>query len=417
MPTVAYIANQFPSPVEPYIVEEIRELQKRGVEVVMCSGRRAEIMALSPDLLGLAADTVCLQPLRSWLLLRAGWLCLLKFSLLTDLLQRMFLRGTEPPLRRVRALLHTGIGAYYALVLKGRGVEHIHAHHGYFASWVAMVAARLLRIDFSMTLHGSDLLLHGAYLDTKLAHCSFCFTVSEYNRRYILDHYPMIDPGKIILQRIGVDPLRGVAPLIHRRASGGCLVLLAVGRLHRVKDHAFLVQACALLKANGVSFLCLIVGDGPERKSLEQLIIDFGLPSEVKLLGYVPRERLDSYYAISDLVVLTSRSEGIPLVLMEAMAHGKTVLAPAITGIPELVLHGETGFLYRPGSLEDFVAQVEFIRGADARLQRLQHTARQYVLAYFNRNKNLELFGDLFLEKIAAHLEGACRENLVLQQI
>ena len=177
------------------------------------------------------------------------------------------------------------------------------------------------------------------------------------------------------------------------------------------------MQACALLKANGVSFLCLIVGDGPERKSLEQLIIDFGLPSEVKLLGYVPRERLDSYYAISDLVVLTSRSEGIPLVLMEAMAHGKTVLAPAITGIPELVLHGETGFLYRPGSLEDFVAQVEFIRGADARLQRLQHTARQYVLAYFNRNKNLELFGDLFLEKIAAHLEGACRENLVLQQI
>ena len=218
MPTVAYIANQFPSPVEPYIVEEIRELQKRGVEVVMCSGRRAEIMALSPDLLGLAADTVCLQPLRPWLLLRAGWLCILKFSLLMDLLQRMFLRGTEPPLRRVRALLHTGIGAYYALLLKGRGVGHIHAHHGYFASWVAMVAARLLRIDFSMTLHGSDLLLHGAYLDTKLAHCSFCFTVSEYNRRYILDHYPTIDPGKIILQRIGVDPLCSVAPLIHRRA-------------------------------------------------------------------------------------------------------------------------------------------------------------------------------------------------------
>ncbi len=152
MPTVAYIANQFPSPVEPYIVEEIRELRRRGVEVVMCSGRRAEIMALSPDLLGLAADTVCLQPLRPWLLLRAGWLCVLKFSLLMDLLQRMFLRGTEPPLRRVRALLHTGIGAYYALLLKGRGVEHIHAHHGYFASWVAMVAARLLRIDFSMTL-------------------------------------------------------------------------------------------------------------------------------------------------------------------------------------------------------------------------------------------------------------------------
>ena len=186
--------------------------------------------------------------------------------------------------------------------------------------------------------------------------------------------------------------------------------------MHRVKDHAFLVQACALLKANGVSFLCLIVGDGPERKSLEQLIIDFGLPSEVKLLGYVPRERLDSYYAISDLVVLTSRSEGIPLVLMEAMAHGKTVLAPAITGIPELVLHRETGFLYRSGSLEDFVrpSRIHSKRGCSPSTS---STHRQYVLAYFNRNKNLEHFGDLFLEKIAAHLEGACRENLVLQQI
>src|SRR2546428_480723 len=206
MPTVAYIANQFPSPVEPYIAEEIRELQRRGVEVVMCSGRQAEIMALSPDLLGLAADTVCLQPLRPWLLLRAGWLCLLKFSLLMDLLQRMFLRGTEPPLRRVRALLHTGIGAYYALLLKNRGVEHIHAHHGYFASWVAMVAARLLRIDFSMTLHGSDLLLHGAYLDTKLAYCRFCVTVSVFNRGPILEHYAEGGPSKVVVRRMGGEP-------------------------------------------------------------------------------------------------------------------------------------------------------------------------------------------------------------------
>ena len=78
-------------------------------------------------------------------------------------------------------------------------------HHGYFASWIAMVAARLLGIRYSMTLHGSDLLLHGAYLDIKLKHCEFCVTVSEFNRRFILEHYADVEAEKILVQRMGVD--------------------------------------------------------------------------------------------------------------------------------------------------------------------------------------------------------------------
>ena len=83
--------------------------------------------------------------------------------------------------RRLKTLLHTWLGAYYAVLLRDRGVDHIHVHHGYLGSWIAMVAARLLAVDFSLTLHGSDLLLNGAYLDAKLKHCRFCLTISEYN--------------------------------------------------------------------------------------------------------------------------------------------------------------------------------------------------------------------------------------------
>lgn len=320
-------------------------------------------------------------------------------------------------MQRVRALLHTWLGAYYALLIEKTGPVHIHAHHGYFASWVAMVAARLLGIGYSLTLHGSDLLRHGAYLDAKLANCSFCLTVSEYNRSYLLQTYPGIRREKVLLQHVGVDVPQ--AHITAERADGpdACMLLLAVGRLHPVKDHAFLVRACARLKQRGLPFLCLIAGDGPERKSLHCLITGLGLQGQVKLLGHVAPDQLHLYYTMADLVVLTSRSEGIPLVLMEAMAREKLVLAPAITGIPELVVDGETGFLFQSGSLDDFVNRVEIIRSLSPRLGDIRRAARERVLAEFDRKKNLKIFSDVFLARISATAECSFHENPVLQQI
>lgn len=419
MPTVAYLTNSFPSPVEPYVVEEIQELRSRGVAVLPCSARRVN-PPLDHGLKSLASETLCLQPLRFGLLIRAVWLCLRKFSRLKEFFHRALLMGSERPLRRLSALLHTWLGVYFALLLQEHGVEHIHVHHGYFSSWIAMVAARCLGISFSMTLHGSDLLLHAAYLDTKLKNCKFCVTVSEFNRRHILQHYPQVEMDKLIVQRMGVDLHEKDPPRPESQSADSRLVMLAVGRLHPVKDHVFLIRACHQLKERGLRFTCLIAGDGPERTSLERLIRDLDLQAEVRLLGHLSHEHLDPYYASSDLVVLTSRSEGIPLVLMEAMAHGKPVLAPAITGIPELVVHGKTGFLYRPGDLHDFVAQAELIANSQFALGPLRRAARQHVLEHFNRKKNLAAFADLFIAgigfaRIGRTVESNCYEDPVLQ--
>jgi colanic acid/amylovoran biosynthesis glycosyltransferase len=280
-----------------------------------------------------------------------------------------------------------------------------------------MVAARLLDIDYSVTLHGSDLLLHGAYLETKLKHCSFCLTVSEFNRRFVLEHYPSIEPAKILVQRLGVDSLRtSVSPFLQDRAPSR-LAMLAVGRLHAVKDHAFLLCACHELKKRGIDIFCVVAGEGPERPWLEHLIRNLGLDGHITLLGHVAREQLDALYEACDLVVLTSRSEGIPLVLMEAMARWKTVLAPAITGIPELVRDGETGFLYRPGSLSDFVAKIEIIRSSFGALSGLRRAAREHVLEHFDQEKNLAALADLFISRIPQKIRTTSHENSVLQQI
>lgn len=424
MLTVAYLANEFPSAVEPYVGEEIEELRRRGVEVITTSVRQPRSPSRRKEV------DIVLLPVRLASAIQALLLCIHRWKQIAALVGRVAFHGRESFSQRAKALAHTFLGACYAAKLAQSGVEHIHAHHGYFGSWIAMTAARLLGVGFSLTLHGSDVLLNGTYLDVKLANCAFCLTVSDYNRRYILDRYPEVDARKVIVARLGVELPENLCSQ-PTRPNSEPFVMLSVGRLHEVKDHAFLVRACARLRDLDLRFECYIAGEGVERRHLEDLIQEYELESCVTLLGHVPRAQMSSLYDRADAVVLTSRSEGIPL-LMEAMARGRVVLAPAITGIPELVIPGKTGFMYEPASMDAFVDRVQFIyslmrsRGtsdqayvrARARfLHWIRYGARVQVRHNFKKKKNLESFADLFLDRVAPRIENLPDENLILQQI
>ena len=322
MTTVAYIANEFPSPIEPYVMDEIAELRRCGVKVICCSGKRVSADGLSLAECAFLKETRFFQPLSDDALMHAT------HRIVSDRrnrwpLLRPLLHDRRASLGlRIRALGHTLMGAALADELAPLDVQHIHAHHGYFASWMALVAARLLGIGFSFTLHGSDLLRRADLLAAKLQACRFCVTVSEFNRQHILKNYPSTPAEKVILQRLGVDrvlPWRADASLPARCNRPFCV--LAVGRLHRVKDYGFLIQACGTLRSQGLDFLCWIVGEGPERRALERQIVKLKLQDRVHLIGHVPRPELTGYYQHADLVVMTSQSEGMPVVLMEAMSH------------------------------------------------------------------------------------------------
>jgi colanic acid/amylovoran biosynthesis glycosyltransferase len=401
MTTIAYIANEFPSALEPYVIDEIKELRRRGVEVICCSGKR-----VSPNDLSLAErvfwkETRFFQPLSDDELMRAMRLLASDRHKFWQLLRPLVWERGASPVRRVRALGHTVMGAALAEQLAPLNVEHIHAHHGYFASWMALTAAQLLGIGFSLTLHGSDLLQRADLLTAKLRACQFCITVSDYNRQYIFRNYPSTPVEKVLVQRLGVDrvdnyPATEPAATADRRR----VCLLSVGRLHRVKNYRVLIQACATLRDQGLDFVCWIVGEGPERIALEKQIAELGLQGRVYLVGQVPRADLPGYYRYADLVVMSSKSEGIPVVLMEAMAHEKLVLAPSITGIPELVEHQRTGFLYQPDSLADFVSAVSWIQANMASLAGIQRAASASIAASYNRQRNLRAFADQFLARI-----------------
>lgn len=446
MLTVAYLANEFPSAVEPYVAEEIEELRRRGVRVVAGSVRRpASDEAAAPR----GLPEIVVWPVSGIVQLRALGLCFRRARCILPLMSRVLFHGREGFLKRLKAVAHTWLGACYSVLLERSGVEHIHVHHGYLGSWIAMVAARLLGVNYSMTLHGSDLLLHATYLDVKLAECAFCLTVSEYNRNWILGRYPKINAEKVVVGRLGVEVLEPTTEVVAEPKRNRTLSLLSVGRLQAVKDHAFLVRACARLQQSAVPFECVIAGDGPEWHKLECLIRECGLQGKVTLLGHVVRENMNSWYDRADVVVLTSRSEGIPLVLMEAMARRKIVLAPAITGIPELVIADRTGFLYEAGALDDFVARLLFIRSCmqadDAhlpspsydiswdgpldqiraglvppnqiRLEQIRLAAQAQIRDNFNRSRRLQLFGDSFLQRVCPTTESLPHEDFVLQQI
>ncbi len=414
MNTIAYLANSFPEAVEPYVWAEIGELRSRGKAVLACSFRRPrQVPAQAAEM---TSETTYLFPLDPRFALQASWLFFARIVLIADLFWRA-IRGREPIQRRARTIAHTWLGAYLAAALWKKQITHVHIHHGYFSSWAGMVAARILGATFSMTLHGSDLLVRADYLDCKLEHCKFCITVSEFNRRYIREHYPEADPRKILVHRLGVDldlwrPLQKVDQETN-------FSILSVGRLHPVKNYEFLIRACRELKNAGLQFHCTIAGEGDERGWLNNLIREMCLQNEVELCGHAGRDRLRILYSQADVVVLTSHSEGIPQTLMEAMAMEKIALAPAITGIPELIFDRLTGFLYQQNSLPDFLDKLVSIAAAKPSLDRLGQQARKHIHLHFNCQRNLAIWADDFLR----HFEGAsqkqesCHANSVLQQV
>ncbi|MGH9514932.1 MAG: glycosyltransferase family 4 protein [Terriglobales bacterium] len=413
MNNIAYLANSFPEAVEPYVWEEIRELRIRGTAVVACSFRRPR--QVPADAAEIALETAYLFPINPWIALYACWIFFFRLVFIAEPLWRA-VRGPESMQQRLRTIAHTWLGAYLAAVLWKKQIAHIHIHHGYFSSWAGMVAARILGATFSLTLHGSDLLVRADYLDCKLKHCKFCITVSEFNRRHVREHYLEANSRKVLVHRLGVDldfwaPGRNATPAC-------CFSIVSVGRLHPVKNHEFLIRACYELKNAGLKFHCMIAGDGYERDHLHDLINQMCLQNEIEFCGHVERAELRTLYSQADVVVLTSHSEGIPLTLMEAMAMERVVLAPAITAIPELISDGQTGFLYQQHSLPDFLDRVLSIAG-EPPLENLRQEARRNIQLHFNRQRNLHSWAEDFLR----HLGGTSQEqesshaHPVLQQV
>jgi glycosyltransferase involved in cell wall biosynthesis len=247
-------------------------------------------------------------------------------------------------------------------------VRHIHAHHANVASDVALLAASLggEGWSWSFTLHGPAELFAVAEnrLPQKAELARFVICISDYARSQLMGMVGTEHWDKMRVVHCAVDLTR-FRP-VDRRPRAEVLQIVNVGRAVPEKGQAVLIQALAELARRGVEARLTVVGDGPQLAELRELADHLGLAGSVEFTGAVGQGEIVTYYERADVFAMPSFAEGVPVVLMEAMATGLPVVSTRITGIPELIDDGESGFLVRPGRADELASALERVLGATA---------------------------------------------------
>jgi len=303
--------------------------------------------------------------------------------------------------RRRTSLKHFLRAGYIARLLPRLGITHVHAHFASGPTSVALHLHRLTGISYSFTAHAKDIYLDGIdeeALRTKLRTARFAVTVSDYNRRHLSR---LVDADRLVRIYNGLD--------LERFSPNGAQpddppLVLAVGRLIEKKGFTDLVCACALLRQKQHSFRCTIVGKGPHQRELGALVRELRLGDVVELVGPLPRERLLELYRRASVVVAPcvvgsdGNRDGLPTVLIEAMALRVPVVSTDVTGIPELVENGRTGLLVSqrdPPALAQAIERVLFDR---SEAEALAAAGRQRVEQEFDLRTNVAQLRSLLEE-------------------
>jgi glycosyltransferase involved in cell wall biosynthesis len=402
---IVYVLGAFPALTTTFIDREILETQRRGVDLVLVSMYKLAPFQTSAEISKLAAHTKYLLP--------APWLRFLKAHLRFAVIQPRAYLGT---LVHLLTRQHSSIGAWFrtlfyfllgvraAELLRQEPVDHIHAHFAGRTTVVAMVVSRLLGVPYSLTAHAYDIYASPVMLSEKMTGARFVATCTGYNKA----HLERIDGGrfasKVHLIYHGLD-LSKFEQNGRPSRDGQRPVLLSVGQLKEKKGFPYLINACRLLKDRGYEFRCEIVGEGPKRSELEALIAELDLHDTVVLRGALPHSEVLAMYAQATLFSLAcvlaedGDRDGIPNVLLEAMAMQVPVVSTRFSGIPEAVEEGRTGLLVQPGDVEALAnALARLLDDPDLR-ERCGREGRRLVEERFDVRDNIGRLIKLFEEQ------------------
>ena len=282
----------------------------------------------------------------------------------------------------------------------GLEIGHLHAHWAHTAAGVAQHAARLLGVGFSMTGHANDLFVHQVALRSKIRNARFIHAISEYHRRFYLDHGA--DQARLPVVYCGIDTRRFDAGMFGP-ASARKNHFVAVGRLVEKKGFHHLIEACRVLRDRGQQFQCLIAGSGPEEARLRSLVELYQLGHHVHISGdHVPQEKLPQllgrfrFMALPCVRDTEGDMDSLPQVLMEAMACGRPVVSTRLVGIPDLVRHEVDGLLVPPDDVYALVDALQRLLADDHLVDRMGQAASAFVRQHFDRESNVARAAALF---------------------
>ena len=396
---VGYLVNQYPKTSHSFIRREIEALEALGVKVSRFTVRP------TGEPLADAADQRELELTRAILSgPYAGKLWCAVLSALSSpgktlsalcLAVKLGWRSDRGLLAHLAYVVEALILARWLAVER---VQHLHAHFGTNSAMLAMLVHELTGIPWSFTVHGPEEFdrVTGIALAEKARRADFVVAISSFGRSQLWRWLDGKQWPKVHVVRCGLDAAFLGATTTPLTPSPR---LLCIGRLCEQKGQLLLVEAAARLKAKGVGFELVLVGDGPMRPDIEAVIAEHGLGSCVRITGWLSGQGVRGELEACRLMVLPSFAEGLPVVIMEAMALRRPVLTTAIAGIPELVRDGETGFLVPAGDIEQLVAKIEAILAmSDAQLSHTAGAARDLVLRQHDVNIEAQKLRQLFAD-------------------
>jgi glycosyltransferase involved in cell wall biosynthesis len=401
---VAYMLSRFPSVYETFVLNEMVWMRKQGIDVHIFSTMSPKPGPVHRRAQGMM-DVVHYSPLLSWPLVKANLFFLLHqpVTYLWTLFWVMKVTCSSPRyMAYVLALFPKSV--LFARLIQSLGTQHVHAHFVWTQQIAALIASRLLGLTNSVTVHAFELFTQNrTVVRSQLEAADRIITISEHNRQLIADLCRNTSRDDITVVHLGVD-LDQFTP--GPPPSGAHIRLLSVGNYIEKKGHKYLIEACNVLTQRGFDFSCSIVGDGSDRPALEALINRYGLNDRVKLTGALEQRSVRRLYQGSDIFALAcivarnGDRDGMPTVLIEAMASGIPVITTPVTGIPELVIDGETGFLVPQ---RDATALADTLQRliSDAELRAcVGQKARQRAVEDFDVQRNASILASLFQEMV-----------------
>jgi colanic acid/amylovoran biosynthesis glycosyltransferase len=395
-PRLAYVVGLYPAISHTFILREVEGLRRRGFTVTTLS-----IHTPGPAHMPAAADrsafasTYYLSPPRIADHLRAHCHAITERPLAYLSSLASAVRSADPGVRsRLRQLAYFAEAVVVWWRCSQDGVSHVHGEFCGPASDAAMLAARLggARWTWSFAAHGTDILqVSRARLGRKLRAATFVVCASEFGRSQLMSLTPSEEWGTLEVIRCGVD-VDIFQPPPEREAPSEHFRILTVGRLEHEKGQALLLEAMAADGAPGGTTTLTLIGDGSDRERLALRAQRLGIVDRVSFLGRIGQDEIRSHYANADVFCLSSLGEGVPVVLMEAMAMGLPVVAPRLMGIPELVQDGVSGLLFTPGSACDLARALARLEGSPDLRAELGRAGRERIEREFE------------IDRCAAHL-------------
>jgi glycosyltransferase involved in cell wall biosynthesis len=395
---VCYLLKRFPRLSETFILNEVRALERLGTNLV--------IVSLLPREAGLAHSTVeevrattyyvpDRWPTLLWAAIGSHMAVATKSpAQYLTVARRALWLGIRygHPTETLKNFLRAGL---VAETCRQHSVRHIHAHFANTPTGVAHFLSMLTGLPFSFTTHAKDLYLTPtAITRERVAAARFVVTCTKYNLEFLKRFVEQEHWRKLHLVYHGADlsafsGLLGQDPRPAGAGMGTVPIVLSVGRLVPKKGMKTLIEGCALLRDHGVEFECRIVGNGPLRSDLEEQIVRLELAGTVTLMGAMTHDRLVEIYGQATVFALVPQiteegdRDGIPNVLVEAMAAGVPVVSTSVSGIPELVEDGRTGLLVRPGDAAAAAAAVERLLRDSKLRQEIVTAARRQLKQSF----------------------------------